>query len=163
MGERNCNEGVSLDMSIKDLPTQDLLLELIRRAGHNALDGKQVYRDLQANRSLWRSCFIWMGLTAKLREMCDSEKGYKPDSLVGTFATLVPLRDLDQESKGLHVDELFIITAGQDDDKLLEIAKSWEPDECDWLPADLAQMMIGRITFGEGCRTTSNVLRVWWD
>jgi hypothetical protein len=139
--------------TLKYTTTQDLLLELIRRTEHNAgaFPGQQIHNDLNRNRDLWQSCSVWMGLFR---------------SMDPAFASLIPLRDLDQASHELHADELFILATGKDNDKLLAIAQSWTPDECFYLDPTPSAMMLGGGWFTKNHTTgeiTSNLLRVWFD
>jgi hypothetical protein len=98
---------------------QEIHLELIRRATFNHLNGPKVVEDLEKHRDLWQAALI------------DRPSGVD-----------IKLRDLPENH--WNVDTLFILSSGKDDDKLELLAKSWRPDEVNWI---------------EGKR----ILSVWWD
>ena len=98
---------------------QDIQLELIRRASFNHLNGPKVVADLEKHRDLWRSALI------------DRPSG-----------VAIKLRDLPENA--WNVDTLFILSSGKDDKKLELRAKSWRPDEVNWIE-------------------DQRILRVWWD
>jgi hypothetical protein len=78
---------------------------------------------------------------------------------------LIPLRDLEPDDLTYHTDEVYILSSGKDKDKLMALARSWNPDECEWLPADMAQQMLGGYYFSlqDVQRGESDLLRVWFD
>jgi len=132
---------------ISEIPTQDLLLELIRRTEYRDLPGEKIALDLDNNRPLWRTACIWIGL-GPAWEGC-----------------LVPIRDLDQEDINFYADELYIVSSGQDDEKLLSLVKNWGPTDMDWLPEEHSAMMLGggwMVPNGKGGHR-SPVLRAWWS
>jgi len=165
--------------------TQLLLLELIRRTEHNALPGDVVYNDLLKHQNLWQSCFSWMGIIptphwdkkGKMRMKMDDETTEVHVAEFQHFFTLIPLRDLQQDSTHLHADEIWILANGEDDKKLEELVKSekWDADEVFWMPAKEGNMLLGGgITYGSDHKGTlpiaagpdterSSLLRVWWD
>lgn len=164
---------------LKEVKTQDLLLELIRRSVHNDLPGEQIAIDLDRNRNLWLSTFIWSGqfpVVSVAGVAKDLESGvYKPEDRVGGFMNMLPLRDLYQEDLDLHADELWILSSGRDNQKLLKLVKRWKPNEVDWMDNKTAGMMLGgniifrkefqggKETIGSWEENKSLLLRVWWD
>ena len=46
---------------LTEADVQDIQLELIRRAQHNALDGKRIFEDLQSHQDWWmRTASAWL-------------------------------------------------------------------------------------------------------
>lgn len=129
---------------LQSIPTQDLLLELVRRSQHNCRDFEKIAKDLDQNRDLWVSCCSWLGMVVdRVSYWVAEERFEKGEEVSGLFSTLIPLRDLDQQMTEFHADEVLIVSSGKDDEKLLALAKTWETDRCEFLPRGVANPMLG--------------------
>jgi len=114
------------------LNVQELIFELMKRATFNYFDGEKVVQSLRENNHLWKAVYM-----------------------TRDYGTLIPLRDIPTGS--FNVDTLYIISSGRDDEKLVRLAKTWEPDEIEWLSED--EVVDKLSTTMEKYR----VLMVWWD
>lgn len=114
---------------------QMLQFELIKESSFNSFDGKQVVNDLLKNRDLWRGVIM------------DREGYHSID--------LIKLRDIEDEV--WNVDTIFILCSGKDDNKLLELTKSWEADEVSFMDEAEASNCLGT------SHPNGKILKVWWD
>lgn len=157
----------NLFANLLDIPeVQRLNLRLMELASFNDFDGPKVVKSLLENKDLWQACV--MDREAFLNvELANSRK-------CSTAICLIKLRDMGEETtkrlgRGCwSVDTLFIIPAlnkenrptwkGKIEDKLLKLAKTWNPDEADWIEWPKSGKLMGGYRH-KGTR----ILRVWWD
>jgi len=114
----------------KKATIQELNLELIRRASFNNFDGERVAEDLLANQILWQGVVMDRGA-------------------YGKDIDLIKLRDIADNY--WNVDTLFILAAEGKEEELMDLAKSWDANEVNW-------MIKPNLGGGDG-----KVLSVWWD
>ena len=114
----------------KKATIQELHLELIRRASFNNFDGERVVEDLLADKGLWQGVVMDRGA-------------------YGKDIDLIKLRDIPDNY--WNVDTLFILAAEGKEEELMDLAKSWDADEVNW-------MIKPSLGGGDG-----KVLSVWWD
>jgi hypothetical protein len=115
---------------------QDIQLELMRLGSFNDFDGERVAKSLEKHRDLWSAC------------------------VMDRLNSLIKLRDLSAQC--WNVDTLFITPQPGREAELLALAKRWNADEVDWLPAREACDLLG--SWSPSTRNNDQqVLRVWWD
>jgi len=113
---------------------QQIQLELIRRWGFNAFDGKEVYADLTASSHLWEGVVMDSSfLLTKLRDMVDD---------------------------GLwNVDLLYIWAADEESAKqLLAFGEKWRASSAEICSVEEMNELMG--TLG---RKERRLVAMWWD
>jgi hypothetical protein len=112
-----CPNGSSPSKSVTKI--QAIQLDLLRRSSFNQLNGRQVARDLLANRSLWCAALI---------------------DRLGSDA-LIKLRDVDENY--WNVDTLYVLSSGANDRLLGRIARHWHADAINWVSGASASRLLG--------------------
>lgn len=112
---------------------QELNFELMKLASFNEFDGEAVVKSLTEHSDLWSGAVM-------------GRFGY---------SELIQLRDIPNNS--WNVDTLMILSSGEDDQKLEELAKTWGADEVDWLSVEQTEQQLGSYP------AKHKVLRIWWD
>jgi hypothetical protein len=112
-----CPSGRAPSKSVTKI--QAIQLDLLRRSSFNQLNGRQVARDLLANRSLWCAALI---------------------DRLGSSA-LIKLRDLDEND--WNVDTLYVLSSGANDRSLARIARRWHADAINWVSGAAASSLLG--------------------
>ena len=129
-------------MTVKTKTVQDLQFELMERSSFNEFDGEQVVKDLKENDELWSGVIIdRAGYSSRYHENTEP-------------IDLIKLRDIGDDV--WNADTVYILTTGENDDRLELIASKWEADEVDWIEGEPAGAMLGS-------NVGHRVLRVWWD
>ena len=118
-------------------PAQKIQFKLLRMTHFNAFDGKPVAESLEKNDDLWEG-FVF-----------------------GRFSCcpLLVLRDImvfDDEIGGWNGSELYIIPIKGKERELIDLAKTWQPDELNYEKGKEIDMMMGGSDYGK-------ILRAWWD
>lgn len=109
---------------------QQIQFDLMRLSSFNNFDGNQVVDDLIKHRNLWRGVIL------------DRDD-------------LIKLRDIEDDY--WNVDTLYILTSGENDVKLQELAEDWGADETEYLTQQEAQHKLGT------SHPRGRVLSIWWD
>ena len=164
--------------AMKNLPTQEIHLELIRRAAHNGEWGEDASKDLRQNRHLWRAAVCCTGAIPQALGI--TTDGKTKGASFHAFMPLLSLRDMSQDDFDYHADEIYIVANDNCQEQLYELAETWGPDEIAWIPAPAAfSLWGGAMSFTvkgpkseihpcfeqawEGDYPLSNLLRCWWD
>jgi hypothetical protein len=109
---------------------QELQLALMRHASFNELDGNRVVRDLERRPELWAAALMSRDDLVSLRDLPDGE---------------------------WNVDTLYVLSSGEDDAALEQLARAWNADEVSWLGEEDAARLLGESP------PEHRVLVVWWD
>lgn len=111
---------------------QELQLKLLELTQFNSFYGLDVAEGLRSHRELWRAAIL----------------------LQPPPAYLLPLRDL--EDGFWNADTLMVLSSQKDDERLEFLARTWDPDEVEWITGPKADELLG---WGG---SKARILSVWW-
>jgi hypothetical protein len=157
--------------SLQTATTQDLWIALLLKRRFNNFEPEPIVQDLYSQPQLWQK--FWLGWLVFDVEFY--QKTYEAP-IARLLEMLVYARD-----ERLHKNDVLYVQSTDDDcvPALLDLAKSWQADDCEVYDRDRLAKILGRLTplievFGEEKVTQhleqwksevicAPVIAMWWD